>query len=534
VEKYSLIEMVDLHRPEIDKVVLRCPKCGGEAYRISDVLDCWFESGSMHYAQWHYPFENLDKFENSFPADFIAEGIDQTRGWFYTLMVLSTALFDKPAFKNVIVNGIVLAEDGQKMSKRLKNYPEPNALVEKYGADSLRYYLLISPVMKAENLSFSERGVSEVLKRFILTLWNSYSFLVVNVNLSKCQDVVLDVVRLNRGSRKISRFSALAHDGERKSGSLLDKWILSEFNILIQEVSKHMESYDLAKASRSLWEFVDKLSNWYIRRSRKRFSSDDIEDRNFAFQTLYYVLVEYSKLIAPFMPFISEEIYRNLTGRESVHLENYPKVDKKLIDSELSRQMSFVRQVVALGLAARVKNGLKVRQPLNRFKIQIIPCAAMDGSNHTLRCDGGFKVIDDNLLELIKDELNVKMVEFVDEIREEKGWAIEEDASVKIALDLNVTEELKDEGIAREFVRHIQVMRKEAKYDRADVISVKCSFVQESKDIERVFGKWGDYIKKECLVESIEFDGEVVENDFDLVKELKVGNEKVKIGIKNV
>ncbi len=502
VEKYNLVEAIDLHRPAIDKIILKCPECGGEAHRVPEVLDCWFESGSMPYAQWHYPFENKEEFEKSFPANFIAEGLDQTRGWFYTLIVLSAALFKKPAFKNVIVNGIVLTEDGQKMAKRLKNYPDPKLIVEKYGADALRYYLLSSPVMKAENLRFSERGVEEVLKKFILTMWNTYSFFVMNAGL------------VSSGGQK---YSPPCEEGIKggQSDNLLDRWILSEFNILIEEINKQMQNYDLVKAARPLREFVDKLSNWYVRRSRKRFSSDNIKDRDFAFQTLHYVLVEYSKLLAPFMPFLAEEIYKNLTDKESVHLEDYPVADKNLIDEKVSNEMNFVRQVVTLGLAIRAKNSLKVRQPLSELRI----------ANCELR-------IMEELLNLIKDELNVKDVEFVDKIKEKDGWILEEDSKIKIALNIKITNELKLEGCARELVRHIQVMRKEAKYNRDDIILVKYNFVEDGEEIKKVFDVWGDYIKKECLAKSIEFVDELVEKDFDLIKELKVGDGVVVIGIR--
>ncbi|MEA1937351.1 MAG: class I tRNA ligase family protein, partial [Patescibacteria group bacterium] len=355
----------DLHKPNIDKVEIKCSQCGGKAKIVGDVFDCWFESGSMPYAQCHYPFENKDKFAESFPADFIAEGIDQTRGWFYTLMVLSTALFDKPAFKNVIANGIVQAENGQKMSKRLKNYPEPNLLVEKYGADALRYYLLTSPVMKAENLNFSERSVEEVLKKFILTLWNVYSFLVMNAG-----DKIPPTPFAKEGEQNIPPLKKGVRRILKSSPNLLDKWILSEFNILVEKVNKQMQDYDLVKASRPLREFVDKLSNWFVRRSRKRFASENIKDRDLAFQTLHYVLIEYTKLLAPFMPFLAEEIYQNLTdNKESVHLEDYPVADKKMINKKVSDEMNFVRDVVALGLAIRAKNSFKVRQPLWKLEI---------------------------------------------------------------------------------------------------------------------------------------------------------------------
>ncbi|MCK5466603.1 class I tRNA ligase family protein, partial [Candidatus Parcubacteria bacterium] len=519
----------NLHKPNIDKIKVNCSKCESEAKIVGDVFDCWFESGSMPYAQWHYPFENQDKFEKGFPAEFIAEGLDQTRGWFYTLMVLSTALFDKPAFKNVIVNGIVMAENGQKMSKRLKNYPEPNLLIEKYGADALRYYLLTSPVMKAENLRFSEKGVEEVLKKFVLTLWNVYSFLVMNgdeippapfakggdnnaIPFMKKRDK--NTPPLRKGAGGIFKISS----------NLLDKWILSEFNILVGEANKQMENYDLARAARPMREFVDKLSNWYVRRSRKRFTNVGTrhclvptEDRDFAFQTLRYILTEYSKLLAPFMPFIAEEIYQNLTGKESVHLENFPVADKKMINEKVSDEMNFVRNVVTMGLAIRAKNSLKVRQPLSKLEVHKVI---------------KLKVVDDELIDLIKDELNVKKVEFVEEIVEKDNWIYEDDGKIKIALNVEITEELKLEGQAREIVRHIQVMRKEAKYNRDDVIMIKYNFTKNGEDIKKVFEEWGDYIRKECLAESIKFVDKLVEGDFDLVKELKVGDWKLEIGIK--
>ncbi len=509
---------VNLHKPNIDKIKIKCPKCGGEASIVGDVFDCWFESGSMPYAQWHYPFENKDKFEKGFPAEFIAEGLDQTRGWFYTLIVLSSALFDKPAFKNVIVNGIVLAENGQKMSKRLKNYPEPNILIEKYGADSLRYYLLTSPVMKAENLRFSEKGVEEVLKRFVLTLWNGYSFLVMNAG--------TDV----KSGRRHSGMSP-SEDNKNKSDNLLDKWIISEFNILVGEVNKQMENYDLVRASRPLREFVEKLSNWYIRRSRKRFTSENAEDKKSAFQTLYYILMEYAKLLAPFMPFLAEEIYKNLTSKESVHLEEYPMADKKLIDRRISEKMEFVRDIVTLGLSIRAKSSLKVRQPLQKLEVKM--WKLLDRSSFIERTvEKVFKLeIKDELLELIKDELNVKEVEFIDEIVEKNGWLYEEDDKVKVGLNIKTTDKLKVEGLAREIVRHIQAMRKEAKYNRDDLISVKYNFVENGGEIKKVFEVWGSYIKKECLAKEILFSEKLDKDDFDLIKKLKTGNRKLFIGI---
>jgi len=503
----------NLHKPNIDGIKIKCSACGSQAKIVGDVFDCWFESGSMPYAQWHYPFENKEEFKKSFPADFIAEGLDQTRGWFYTLMVLSTALFDKAPFCNVIVNGMVLAEDGQKMSKRLQNYPEPNLVIEKYGADALRYYLLSSPVMKGESLRFSEKGVDEVLKKFILTLWNTYSFLVMNA------DEINPDPLMKRGdnSRRHDDVSPLDSD-KNKSDNLLDKWIISELNILIGEVNDQMENYDLVRASRPLREFIDKLSNWYVRRSRKRFMAENINDKNFAFQTLYYVLSEYVKLLSPFMPFLAEEIYQNLTGKESVHLEDYPVVDEKLINKKVSDEMNFVREVVTLGLAIRAKNSLKVRQPLAKLKIK----------SEKLKIDNS------ELVELIKDELNVKEVEFIKEIIEKDNLICEDGNKIKIALNIEITSELKSEGMAREIVRHIQVMRKEAKYNRDDIISVKYNFDGNGEDAKKVFDVWGDYIKKECLAEGIVFSEGLDKDDFDLVKELKAKEFVVEIGIRRV
>jgi isoleucyl-tRNA synthetase len=486
----------DLHKPYIDKIEFKCPKCGKPMKIVGDVFDCWFESGSMPYAQLHYPFENQEKFQKSFPADFIAEGIDQTRGWFYTLTVLSTALFDKPAFKNVIVNGIVLAEDGQKMSKKLKNYPDPSLLLEKYGADSLRYYLLTSPVMKAENLRFSEKGVDEVLKRFILTLWNTYSFFVMNVELNKIEEK--DIVSFE------------------KSENLLDKWILSELNLLVSEVNQEMENYDLVKASRPLRDFVDKLSNWYLRRSRKRFASEDMQDKLAAYRTLYYVLVTFTKVMAPFMPFLSDEIFRNLTDKESVHLESFPEVSVESINDELSLRMNLVREVVTLGLAVRAQNRIKVRMPLATLHIK----------------KEGLENLNEELIEILKDELNIKDVKVVDDIEEKSGWGFAEDGGIKVALDLTVSQELESEGLAREIIRQIQSMRKTAGYNRDDSVSVKYEVSENAVKFHGMFEKWSQEIKSECLLSELSPVKEVMKEDFDGIGELAFDNEKVILVIK--
>lgn len=503
----------NMHKPNIDNVQVKCPKCGKTAGIVGDVFDCWFESGSMPYGQWHYPFENQEKFNKSFPADFIAEGLDQTRGWFYTLIVLSTALFDKPAFKNVIVNGIVLAEDGQKMSKSLKNYPDPNLLIEKYGADALRYYLISSPVMKGENLNFSEKGVEEVLKRFILILWNAYSFLVMNLELGK-----LEVKDLEKW---------------KASDNFLDRWIVSELNLLIKEVGGEMEKYDLVKASRPIRDFTDKLSNWYIRRSRKRFSSEnDSADRMNAFRTLYKVMVEYSKVMAPFMPFIADEMFKNLTEKESVHLEKFPEADEKLIEGKLSRSMELVRGMVTLALAARAKNSIRVRMPLGKLEIGKSGIVRDEAIAREMKNKFTGGELDNELFNIIKEELNVKEAGFVDKFIKKEGWAYEDDGNIKIGLCLAITDELETEGHSREIIRHIQTMRKEAKYYRDGRIIIGYASETGGGLMKNILKVWEEDITKECLAKDVIASEEIKNEDFDLVKELKIKGVSVVFGVK--
>ncbi len=295
LEEASGQKVTDLHKHVVDKIMFSCDKCGGKMKRIPDVLDTWFDSGSMPYAQAHYPFEHKEKFEQSFPARFIAEGVDQTRAWFYYLHIIASAICDSEAFKNVIVNGIVLASDGKKMSKRLQNYPDPTLMFSKYGADTLRFYLMSSPVVEAENLNFNEREMADLSRGMFRMLWNSYSFFVLYANVDKWNPT---------NSEK----------GIAGSENLLDKWIVSELHALIREVNEAMENYQLNRAARAFVPFVDDLSNWYIRRSRKRFwKSEDDSDKDQAYQTLHTVLVTLAKLLAPFAPFIADEIYRNLT-----------------------------------------------------------------------------------------------------------------------------------------------------------------------------------------------------------------------------
>ena len=376
LEDLTGTKVTDLHRHHIDQ--LHFMKGGKKYTRVKEVFDCWFESGSMPYAQNHYPFENKQPFENSFPADFIAEGLDQTRGWFYTLTVLAAALFDKPAFKNVIVNGIILAEDGNKMSKRLKNYPDPEKVMNQFGADAVRLYMLNSSAVKGDDLRFSEKGVEHVVRQILIPFWNSFVFLSTYA--------------------KIYHW----HPTKHRSTFLIDRWIVSLTQKLITDVESAMDTYDLARAVEPFVGFVDQLTNWYIRRCRARFwASEDSEDRQGAFATLYTVLLQLSKIAAPFIPFLTEAIYQELKTKEmpeSVHLCAFPVPDMALRDQDLEREMAAAQAAVSLGHALRKEYKLKVRQPLRK--------ALLISSNEELLAALR------NQQGLIAEELNVKSIEF--------------------------------------------------------------------------------------------------------------------------
>lgn len=484
LEKLSGEKIDDLHKHTVDKITFVCEKCQKKMKRVPDVLDTWFDSGSMPYAQKHYPFENQERFEKNFPADFIAEGIDQTRAWFYYLHIIGNGIKDKEAFRNVIVNGIVLAEDGKKMAKKLKNYPDPMEMLEKYGADSMRYYLMSSPVVAAQNLSFKEGDLSEVTRGMMRMLWNSYSFFVLYA--------------------EIDKFEADKNFNPKNLSGLLDKWIISELQMLIRDFNLHMENYELHKASRLLPKFVDNLSNWYIRRSRKRFwKSENDGDKNEAYQTLYYVLTELSKVMAPFTPFIAEEIYKNLTEEESVHLADFPIAKKELIDEKINSDMLSVREIVNIGLQLRAKSGVKVRQPLSELRIK----------NYDLK---------EELLEIIKEEVNVKSVKIEETFEADD---IKADSSLEnICLDLEITPELKLEGQARELIRHIQEMRKEAGYEVDN--RIKIWYAEKNP----VFLKFGDLIARETLADQVLL--KTFAEDVDLEKEIKIGEDVFAVSIK--
>jgi isoleucyl-tRNA synthetase len=387
LERLSGVGLTDLHRHFVDPVTFPCPECGLPMRRIPEVLDCWFESGSMPYGQLHYPFENQARFQATFPARFIAEGLDQTRGWFYTLHVLSTALFDSTSFQNCVVNGLILAEDGRKMSKSLKNYPDPEEIFAEAGADAVRAFLINSPVLRAEPVRFSREGVREVVRTVLLPFWNAYSFFTTYAEADGLK--VADLVNA-------------PPPAERPE---MDRWILSVLQSLIAEVNQQMEGYYLYNVIPPVLGFVEDLTNWYVRRSRRRFwrtRGEDDADKLAAFATLYQVLVRFVEVLAPVLPFISEHIYRDLVARvdsaapASVHLRQYPQADAGLIDPDLEKAMETVREVVRLGHNLRKHHQLKVRRPL----------AGLTVITHDQRAA---RAVSDHV-QLISDELNVKAV----------------------------------------------------------------------------------------------------------------------------
>jgi len=495
VKEYKLD---DLHRPFIDDVKLRCPKCGKEMTRAEGVFDCWFESGSMPYAQWHYPFENKEIVEKTFPADFIAEGLDQTRGWFYTLDVLATALTlddiglgkNKPAFKNVITNGLVLDDRGRKLSKKLKNYPDPKDVFDKYGADSIRYFLLASTNI-GEEYRFSEDKVKEVWRNVVLSLENCFKFYETYIPKDK----------------KIIPSS--------DSNNVLDKWIIGRVEVLNYGINRFMQEYDLTKAARlfgggqseggleqpqgdikwedySLGAFIDDLSNWYIRRSRRRFQKPESEEEGLeAMQTLNYVLLKLVKLIAPFTPFIAEDLYQKLKSKDdliSVHLCDYPEPDVKVLSHEfydIYSDMLFARNFVAQALAKRSEIGIKVRQPLASVSI-----SARNGNQV-------FKTNQQDIFHIIKEEVNVKEV------------LISSKQDAGVVFDINITDELKEEGYLRETIRHIQQARKEMHLSPEDTINV---YYRASEKLIPFIEKNKEYLAKEVLAKEFILSTDALEN----------------------
>jgi isoleucyl-tRNA synthetase len=531
-------EELDLHRPHIDDITWEGPD-GGTMRRIPDLMDVWFDSGSMPFAQWHYPFENKDKFKENFPADFIAEGVDQTRGWFYTLHALGTMLFDQPAYKNVVSNGLVLDENGNKMSKSKGNTVEPFEVIQEYGADTVRWYMM-SNSSPWENLRFSEDGLQETQRKFFNTIVNTYSFFAMYANI----------------------------DGFTYSGSQIpvsdrvemDRWIISRLNTTVKLVDEYLDDYEPTKTARTIENFVDELSNWFVRRNRRRFWKEGKSlDKQAAYQTLYECLVDLAKLISPIAPFLGEWLYQRLNevteaDEESVHISFYPTVEETAIDKQLEHRMELARHISSMVLSLRNKLELNVRQPLSRI---ILPIEKEEDRQAI-----------ESVKEIILDEVNVKEVQFVDddsgivhksakpnypklgsklgskmkpvaskvaeltteEITEYEetgsieldlgeqgivqlgedsleiirtgleGWSVETEKGLSVALDTELTAELVQEGLAREFVNRIQNMRKEADFDVEDRIIIG---FDGSEELEEAVTAMKEYIKSETLAEEI-------------------------------
>ena len=553
---------VELHRPYIDELTMKCPECGGTMHRVPEVIDCWFDSGAMPFAQHHYPFENKDLFEQQFPADFISEAVDQTRGWFYSLMAESTLLFDKAPYKNVIVLGHVQDENGQKMSKSKGNAVDPFEALGQYGADAIRWYFYTNSAPWLPN-RFHGKAVQEGQRKFMGTLWNTYAFYVLYA--------------------EIDQFDPTKYTLDYDKLSVMDKWLLSKLNTMVKSVDDNLANYRIPEAARALDDFVDDMSNWYVRRSRERFWAKDMpQDKINAYMTLYTALVTVSKAAAPMIPFMTEDIYQNIvknvdaTAPESIHLCDFPEVNEAFIDKELEENMENVLEVVVMGRACRNASGIKNRQPIGKMMVK----AEFDLSEF-------YK-------EIIEDELNVKTVEFTDDVRaftsysfkpqlktvgpkygkvlgkikaalaeldgnkamaqlnaegalkfdfdgtevvlekddllidtaQVEGYVSESDNNITVVLDTNLSPELIEEGFVREIISKIQTMRKEAGFEVMDKIVVN---VSKNDSIIKVVTDNLDEIKAEVLANEIVFDK--IEG---YSKEWNINGEKVTLGVEKV
>ncbi len=502
---------VDLHRPYIDEVQFLCEKCGAKMQRVEDLIDVWFDSGAMPYAQNPSGFwakgpersggtkSETTKKNFLFPADFICEGIDQTRGWFYTLLAISTLLELGPSYKNVISHGLVLDKKGEKMSKSRGNVVDPWEIIEKYGADAVRWYFF-TVNQPGEVKKFDEAEVGERMRRFVGTLYNIHLFFETYVSKNRQQTT---------------------DNRQQKSKNILDKWVLSRLNELIDIVTKSLDEYNVISAARGIESFVDDLSNWYVRRSRRRFQRpENKKEKQEAQATLGFVLRELSKLTSPFAPFISEEIYRTLKnrkGKESVHLEDWPKLNKPLIDKKLNDQMNMVRRIVALGLKVRARSGTRVRQPLAKLEF------LRQGSGQA----GIRNKVSEDLAELIKEELNVKEVEFVKTLN--KNFAKEKEREIEVAFDTEITSQLKEEGMIRDITRTIQDMRKEAGYQP----SWPAELLLAARDsLSETLKRWENFIKKETNTKHIVFESKA--KTFDIEKEISMDGATLRVGIRRI
>ncbi|HXW53498.1 MAG TPA: isoleucine--tRNA ligase [Myxococcota bacterium] len=546
LEERTGSKVADLHSHFIDHLTIPCSKCSSPMKRISEVFDCWFESGSMPVAQLHYPFENQEEFKKSFPADFIAEGLDQTRGWFYTLLVLSTAIFDRPPFMNVVVNGMVLAADGEKMSKSKKNFPDPEVVIAHYGADAVRCYLLGSPVVRGEPLRFEEQGVKEMVRSVLLPLFNAWSFFVQYANID-------DFVP----RRDLGRAPAL------KLRSEIDRWIISKLQSLIGSINQEMDGYYLYKTISPGLSFIDDLTNWYIRRSRRRFwknatDHEEAKDKLSAYATLYEVLTTFAKVMAPILPFISESIYQNLVvgpgmhqeDEESVHLCDYPEADGAKIDEQLERHTEVVRLVVTMGRALREKHRLKTRQPLksitvvthdqgtvlalttheelitSELNVQKLVMLPEDDTLCRISCKPNFKTLGPKLgkdmaavgkvitgfsrddIKALEENGEVFVLghrlvpEDVVIVREAlEDVVVMTEGHLTVALDTELDASLQDEGLMREALSQLQRMRKDAGLDVTTRIDLQ--LFTESDDLRRALLHHQIYLAAELLAENL-------------------------------
>ena len=553
---------IELHRPYIDAVTIKCPKCGKEMHRVPEVIDCWFDSGSMPFAQHHYPFENKELFERQFPADFISEAVDQTRGWFYSLLAISTLLFNKAPYKNVIVLGHVQDENGQKMSKSKGNAVDPFDALEKYGADAIRWYFYVNSAPWLPN-RFHGKAVVEGQRKFMSTLWNTYAFFVLYAN--------------------IDNFDATKYTLNYDKLPVMDKWLLSKLNTMVKTVDEDLGSYKIPEAARALQEFVDDMSNWYVRRSRERFWAKGMEqDKINAYMTLYTALVTVAKAAAPMIPFMTEDIYQNLVrsidadAPESIHLCDYPEVNEAWIDKDLEANMEELLEIVVLGRACRNTANIKNRQPIGTMYVK------------------AEKAMDKFYTDIIADELNVKEVKFADDVEsfisysfkpqlrtvgpkygkllngirtalseidgtaamkelrdngvlvldidgnkvelaeedllietaQSEGYVTETDGETSVVLDTNLTPELIQEGFVREIISKVQTMRKEAGFEVMDKIIV---YAKDNDKIMDIMKANQDEIKREVLAENI-----VLGEAEGYTKEWNINKEAVTLGVSKV
>ena len=485
LKELSGVELEDYHRPWVDEITF---EIDGEKYtRIDKVLDCWFESGSMPFAQFHYPFENKEKFEKNFPGDFIVEYIGQVRAWFYYVHAVNTALFGKNAFKNVITTGVVAGNDGRKMSKSLGNYTDPNELMDQYSADSLRFLLLSSPLLNGEDFALHDKDVSDIARK-ISMIWNMYDFFTMYASVDGWE------------------FSGELADPSKNLENPLDLWIVSRVHKLRNEITENMDAYNIPRALEGVLPFLDDASNWFVRRSRRRFwKSEDDGDKTQAYQTLHYVLSYLALLLAPFVPFLAEELWDKMVGDGSVHLKDWPAAGE--INEKILAEMAEVRGYVNEALALRAKNGVKIRQPLKEV---VIPHVASD-----LKW----------FVEILQEELNVKGVSYVVLEKDENGKILSHKPAEKVDFNFEITPELRAEGLMREIIRHIQASRKKAGLNVDDRIEL--NFSSENEDLSGAFKKFIQEISKEVLAEKAEFSNDELE--FSQTVKIEGGEAKISL-----